>query len=120
MVKRRDIRADSLDRLAFDVAITAAAARTPERYHAGWPSILLFRCVVSYVRPYFPVLPIGQKKRCCITAVMSGELKNVVERSVYRHGSSEHPFWMKLLSILFNAIPLNRPRPASGIIRQCA
>nr|VUD24153.1 transcriptional regulator [Salmonella sp. NCTC 7297] len=42
---------------------------------------------------------------------MSAKLKNVVERSVYRHGSSEHPLDEIIIDPFSNASLPNCPRP---------
>ena len=91
MVAEGKFRADLLDRLAFDVVQLPPLRRTAKRYHAAGRSVChsdvpgtgpaaSFRALAN--RPLETLLGYHWPGNI-------RELKNVVERSVYRHGSSE-------------------------------
>ena len=89
MVAEDKFRADLLDRLAFDVV-----QLPPLRERRSDIMLLAEQFAIQMCRelglPLFRALAIMPGRRCLTTLPGNiRELKNVVERSVYRHGSSE-------------------------------
>ncbi|SQI24733.1 transcriptional regulator [Salmonella enterica subsp. arizonae] len=92
MVKDGTFRADLLDRLAFDVV-----QLPPLRERQSDIMLMAEHFAIQMCRelglPLFPGFT-DRAKETLLHYAWPGnvrELKNVVERSVYRHGSSEHP-----------------------------
>ncbi|EBT7204475.1 phage shock protein operon transcriptional activator, partial [Salmonella enterica] len=92
MVKEGTFRADLLDRLAFDVV-----QLPPLRERQSDIMLIAEHFAIQMCRelrlPLFPGFT-DRAKETLLHYAWPGnvrELKNVVERSVYRHGSSEHP-----------------------------
>ncbi len=94
---------------------SSPAARPAERHHVARQPVCTSRCAAELGLPLFP----GFSERA--TATLLGyrwpgnirELKNVVERSVYRHGDSEH----ELDAIIINPFrqsPGSPPEAAPG------
>jgi psp operon transcriptional activator len=89
MVAEEKFRADLLDRLAFDVVQLPLRERKKRHHAAGRPV-----CDSDVPRARTAAVP--RLQRLCKETLLAyhwpgniRELKNVVERSVYRHGSSE-------------------------------
>jgi psp operon transcriptional activator len=107
-------RADLLDRLAFDVVQLPRCA-SAEATSCCWQTSLRFRCAANSDCRCSPASAI-MRRETLLAYHWPGnirELKNVVERSVYRHGSSE----TELDNIIIDpfqrsAAPLSAPAPS--------
>jgi psp operon transcriptional activator len=88
MVAEDKFRADLLDRLAFDV-VQLPPLREREATSCCWQTSLRFRCAANSDCRCFPASAIMRETLAYHWPGNIRELKNVVERSVYRHGSSE-------------------------------
>ncbi len=113
MVEEGHFRADLLDRLAFDVV-----QLPPLRERQSDIMLLANQFAIQMCRELgLPLFP-GFSERA--TATLLGyrwpgnirELKNVVERSVYRHGDSEHE-----LDAIIQPFPSDRRLRAGGRVR---
>ena len=114
MVEEGHFRADLLDRLAFDVV-----QLPPLRERQSDIMLLANQFAIQMCRELgLPLFP-GFSERA--TATLLGyrwpgnirELKNVVERSVYRHGDSEHELDAIILNP-FRQTAASEPEAASG------
>lgn len=112
MVKEGTFRADLLDRLAFDVV-----QLPPLRERQSDIMLMAEHFAIQMCRelrlPLFPGFT-DRAKETLLHYAWPGnvrELKNVVERSVYRHGSSEHPL-DEIVIDPFQRHPAEPPTPA--------
>ncbi|ECC9426149.1 phage shock protein operon transcriptional activator, partial [Salmonella enterica subsp. diarizonae] len=112
MVKEGTFRADLLDRLAFDVV-----QLPPLRERQSDIMLMAEHFAIQMCRelrlPLFPGFT-DRAKETLLHYAWPGnvrELKNVVERSVYRHGSSEHPL-DEIVIDPFQRHPDEPPAPA--------
>lgn len=91
MVNEGTFRADLLDRLAFDV-VQLPPLRERESDIMLMAEYFAIQMCREIKLPLFPVY--GARQRNIAELSLAGnirELKNVVERSVYRHGTSDYP-----------------------------
>ena len=115
MVQEGTFRADLLDRLAFDVVLLP-----PLRQRQSDIMLMADHFAIQMCRElHMPLFPgfTGHARDVLMNYGWPGnirELKNVVERSVYRHGSSDTPLDTIILDPFRRDVSEKAPAPGQG------